>query len=256
MASFGTIPAHLQTRAVRKNLLTKGLVTLAKPNFLKSRFSNRSHGMLCILVKATWNDTSIPCDDTALPHAPAFIVEGIPNAPRAVRLAVISPQMRVLRQQRMLVMGFVDLGRFDDQFVHANFPRAPADFFNFVLIRPDYQKLPNQMRSAPAVGFSSFHHVSRSFQDFLELASHPIRRVGRLRHAVDADDEPAQSGIHDGFAALFAQEMRIGRGGGVQPMRVPHGHQLVHLRMQVGFALEIQIQVDQMPPHLLQCPFE
>ena len=180
-----------------------------------------------ILVETAGDDLAIPRHDTPLPHSPTFILECVSNLPDPSVCSVVSAEFRCLREQWMAIAGVIDLSRLDDQLIDACFAGLPFDLGQFVFIWPHDQKLPNEVRTPSSVLAPRFDHVARAFKYLFQLSPNPIRGIGLLCHAVDADDQATQSRPDNCIAAFRPQKVSIGGGGGINAAGVCHGYQFV-----------------------------
>src|SRR5690606_26336806 len=103
---------------------------------------------VCVFVKAARYNFTIPCDDTALPHFPAMIVEAILDRPRSIWILPV-PRIAILaRNERRSVFKIVNLRRLEYHLVNTKIPRQSPYRRYFMFVGTHDQKLKDKMRRA------------------------------------------------------------------------------------------------------------
>lgn len=254
MGAFAAIGAHGNVRAACEERASEARVALVVPNVSHAVFFQRPHDVMGILVKTARHHTAVPCDDRALPHSPAGVLELIAQGPFAGEgIAVVPSVLWRFGQQRMAVPRVVQLGGLDFHLIHAAVLGRAKQFRHFVLIGADHQKLPHQVRAAAARFFGVDHGLG-SFHDFLKRSADAVGGIRVLGQPVDGDDQAAQTGVDQLVASHLAEVMGVCGGGTVNVVIGAAGNQRVKLRMQQWFSLEVQVYVGQPGGKVLQ-PF-
>ena len=121
-----------------------------------------------------------------------------------------------------------------------------------VFVGADHQELPHDMGRGHPRASLRLDDGPCPGEHLVEFAPDPIAGVGLLIRPVDGDDEPVDATPHQGFRPVAVDVVRIGRCAHVEPSPLPDPDEVVHPGVQIGLALEVEVEVDEVVAQALR----
>lgn len=231
--------------------MAEGRISRTFPDFIEGVLFQIAQPMGGVLVEATRQHHAIPGDDGGVPEFPAVVEQFVFHLPSAVRPLPIAGIPLLGRYERVAIAVVVHLGGFQFDFIHSYLLCQAADFGNLVLVGPDDEELEHDVGCAGAESLSPCDQTVGAVEDSLKVATPAIGFINFLGSSIDGDDEAIEAGFDGAPSPIVVEEVSVGAGDGVYAFAMSIGYHVEKLRMDVGFALEIEDEEHQIRCQLI-----